>query len=601
MLAVQVKEDCPHVKSENLLPLEKFKSLPFAELKCKNCEEKSELWICLFCGEVFCSRYIKSHFVEHNASNPEHCLCLGIMDLSVWCFECLDTKNNKNAEQNNEKGCYIKSNKTDEYIKIYSDDFKFSGEKEKEKKEEKKDEKKDEKKEEKKLITQDEKYKSEIHINKKGICEHIKNITKEEWEKSEFIKGVKTYSEIKNLYIYDILCFTCNEKFNTYDDINTHYTTKNHEFYIDLNNLQMICMKCKQHSGLILLKDKLTSDQKSSIQFLLEKISFPLHFLTEEEVLELKYQKFVEDFASGKYKNIIFMVGAGISTSAGIPDFRSSTGLFKQLQEKYNLSGPEEFFYKSTFLQKPIYFYEFTKLFDLSQTQPTIAHKFMNFLTKKNMVKYVFTQNIDGLEFKAKIPEDKLIFAHGNFNYGHCAKCYQDIDIKYINEGIQKGEVYYCPKCKGPCKPKIVFYGEQLPERFYKCLDDIKDIDLIIIMGTSLKVMPFAAIPQCANEDAEKVVFNMEKVGYYQYDHISNPSLFIEGKTDQNIIKFLREVKLYDEFEKFIKDEYNQELKDIIDEEKELMNVKDLEEKSKIDKIAEDIDKMKLNDSEDKK
>ena len=589
MIAVQVKKDCPHVNSRNLFPLEKFKSLPFADLKCKNCEEKSELWICLFCGEAYCSRYINSHFVDHNNSNPEHCLCLGIVDLSVWCYECIDDKNNQN-NNNNEKGCYIKSEITDEYIKIYSDDFKFAGEKNGKKEEA-----------ENKNDDSEEKYKKEVQVNKNGLCEHINNITKEEWEKSEFIKEVKKYIKKKDEYVYDVLCFSCNEKFDTYDKLKSHFTSKNHNFYINLNELSMICMKCKLKSGLIILKDKLTLEQKKSIQQLIEK--YPKHptFLSKEEIYDLKYNQFIEDFMSGKFKKIIFMVGAGISTSAGIPDFRSSTGLFKQLQDKYHLSGPEEFFYKTTFLKNPMFFYEFTKLFDLSQTKPTIAHKFMRFFTKKNIVKYVFTQNIDGLEIKAKIPEKKLIFAHGNFNYGHCAECYRDVDIKKINQGIQKGEVYYCPKCKGPCKPKIVFYGEQLPKRFYECLDDIEDIDLIIIMGTSLKVYPFAAIPESAKAEAKKVVFNMEKVGYYQYDKITNSSLFIKGKTDENILKFLKDVKLYDEFEKFIKEEYGEKLKDIIGEEKKLMNVKDLEEKDKFNKVGEEIAKMKLSDADDMK
>ena len=186
------------------------------------------------------------------------------------------------------------------------------------------------------------------------------------------------------------------------------------------------------------------------------------------------------------------MVGAGISTSAGIPDFRSKTGLFKQLQEKYNLSSPEEFFEKETFLEKPQYFYELTKLFDLSKINSTISHKFMNFFVHKNMVTYIFTQNIDGLEIKAKIPEEKLIFAHGNFYKDHCGKCDKEVDIEKIIEAIKNDKIYYCTdnNCKGPCKPKVVFYGEHLPKRFFEKLDECKknnNIDLIIIMGTSLK------------------------------------------------------------------------------------------------------------------
>jgi len=108
-------------------------------------------------------------------------------------------------------------------------------------------------------------------------------------------------------------------------------------------------MKCKLKSGLIILKDKLNSEQKKSIQQLKEK--YPKHptFLSEEEIYNLKNNQLVEDFMSGKFQKIIFMVGAGISTSAGISDFRSSTGLFKQLQDKYHLSGAKNFLKKQLF------------------------------------------------------------------------------------------------------------------------------------------------------------------------------------------------------------------------------------------------------------
>jgi NAD-dependent SIR2 family protein deacetylase len=252
------------------------------------------------------------------------------------------------------------------------------------------------------------------------------------------------------------------------------------------------------------------------------------------------------------------------------------------LQDKYKLSSPEEFFYKSTFLKKPQYFYEFTKLFDLSQIKPTISHKFMNFLVSKNIVQYIFTQNIDGLEKKAKIPDDKLIFAHGNFYTGHCAKCNKSIDIKVINEGIEKGQVYYCPDCGGPCKPNVVFYGENLPDRFYDKQEECDDVDLIIIMGTSLKVQPFASVPYMTNPQADIVVFNMEKVGNYLYSKLYSNHIFIQGKTDENVIKFLKDTDMLNEFKEFVKKEYNE---DSTTE----------EEIKKIESITKDIENLDIN------
>ncbi len=97
--------------------------------------------------------------------------------------------------------------------------------------------------------------------------------------------------------------------------------------------------------------------------------------LDTDKVADIKYQNFIEMLKAGKFKNISFMTGAGISTSAGIPDFRSSEGgLFKTLQKKYNLEKPEDFFSIKLFREKPELFYEFSKEFDVSKYKPTITH-----------------------------------------------------------------------------------------------------------------------------------------------------------------------------------------------------------------------------------
>jgi NAD-dependent SIR2 family protein deacetylase len=246
------------------------------------------------------------------------------------------------------------------------------------------------------------------------------------------------------------------------------------------------------------------------------------------------------------------MVGAGISTTAGIPDFRSKTGLFKQLQDKYGMDSPEEFFQKKTFLEKPEFFYEFCKIFDLSQVKPTLTHKFMKFMIDLGIVKYVFTQNIDGLELKAKIPKEKIVFAHGSFTEGHCSKCKIKVDINKINEGINNGKVVYCEICGGPCKPNVVFYGEDLSEDFYYKAGECRDCDLVIILGTSLQVYPFAKIPKLLNIESWKVVFNRDKVGNFLYNYLFSNTLFIQGTTDNTVIKFLKDVDLINDFKDYL-------------------------------------------------
>ena len=570
-MIVNFRKDCPHVLRGNLMKLEDFKKISFKNLKCEKCDEKIELWICLHCGKSFCSKYRNSHFIEHNNENKEHLLFLGIMELSVWCYECLDIDKNPS---NDKKGCYIESNITNEYIKIY-ENFKFK---------ELKDKGKEEKEKNEKIINENtKKNEEEIIPEKNELCSHALNDNIADQEKFDYNKFIEERGNIclkmeqKN---YVCICLNCMEILDCKDKLDKHYNgNKSHRLYINLKNWKIICLECSHQYNISLVETIL---KYRIIYNLIREIELypPSNklILTKEEIYNIKYEKIKNKLINKKYSNILFMVGAGISTSAGIPDFRSQTGLFKQLQDKYNLSCPKEFFLKKTFLEKPQYFYEFTKLFDLSKINSTISHKFMNFFVRKNLVKYIFTQNIDGLEIKAKIPEEKLIFAHGNFYKGHCGKCDKEIDIEKINEGIKNDKIYYCPVCNGPCKPNVVFYGENLPVRFFEKLDECRknNINLIIIMGTSLKVHPFASIPYLVNPKADIIVFNMEKVGEYPYDSLLSKSLFIEGKTDENVVKFLKDINMLDEFKDFMKKEYNEEFKDKNEIEKFFGNIENL-------------------------
>ena len=177
-----------------------------------------------------------------------------------------------------------------------------------------------------------------------------------------------------------------------------------------------------------------------------------------------KYQEIVEGLKNNSFRNILFITGAGISTAAGIPDFRSKDGCFAQVQKKYKLSYPEQLFQISSFKRNPAPFYDFCKGFNIDNCKPTKTHLFMGFLCQKNIVRRIYTQNVDGLELKAGVPYDKMVFAHGKITEAACPSCKKEYDINTLkNEYVMKDKIMYCTLCKTPIKPKVIFYGEALP------------------------------------------------------------------------------------------------------------------------------------------
>uniref|UniRef100_H2LXA0 NAD-dependent protein deacetylase n=1 Tax=Oryzias latipes TaxID=8090 RepID=H2LXA0_ORYLA len=231
------------------------------------------------------------------------------------------------------------------------------------------------------------------------------------------------------------------------------------------------------------------------VDFLRNLFSSTLGLGSAEKVLDaLTLEGVAQYIKSGKCKNIICMVGAGISTSAGIPDFRSpETGLYANLQ-KYNLPYPEAIFQIDYFKKHPEPFFTLAKELYPGQFKPTICHYFIKLLKNKGLLRRCYTQNIDTLERVAGLEKEDLIEAHGTFYTSHCVSfcCRKEYSLDWMKEKIFSDAIPKCEKCNSLVKPDIVFFGENLPARFFT--SDFPRCDLLIVMGTSLQVQPFAGL-----------------------------------------------------------------------------------------------------------
>lgn len=181
---------------------------------------------------------------------------------------------------------------------------------------------------------------------------------------------------------------------------------------------------------------------------------------------------------------IVFFGGAGLSTESGIPDFRSTDGLYHQ---KYSLP-PEtilsrEYFYSHT--EEFYRFYREKMLFP--QAQPNAAHRKLAELERAGKLTAVVTQNIDGLSQKAG--SRNVFELHGSVLRNHCVRCGK---FHSLEEILRSSGVPHC-SCGGVVKPAVVLYGEGLdPETMEGAADAISRADMLIVGGTSLVVYPAA-------------------------------------------------------------------------------------------------------------
>ena len=199
------------------------------------------------------------------------------------------------------------------------------------------------------------------------------------------------------------------------------------------------------------------------------------------------------DAAIGKLKewidssdNIVFFGGAGVSTESGIPDFRSTDGLYHQ-EYAY---PPETILSHTFFRRKTEEFYRFYRNKMLCpDAKPNRAHAKLAQWEQEGKLKAVITQNIDGLHQAAGSKNVQEL--HGSVLRNYCEDCGMFYGADYIlhSQGIPRCE------CGGIIKPDVVLYEEGLDDRVIRAsVRAISQADVLIVGGTSLVVYPAAGL-----------------------------------------------------------------------------------------------------------
>jgi len=230
--------------------------------------------------------------------------------------------------------------------------------------------------------------------------------------------------------------------------------------------------------------------------------------------------------------SVAALLGAGISTSVGIPDFRSSSGLYSSLSSpstlaSLGLSDPTDLFSHDHFLHDPTGFYKWSPALNTGHLSPSPFHLYLASLP--NLLR-IYTQNIDGLELEAGSPPSKVVQCHGRKDTASCLRCGKHSEIPAFTGDVLRCKCYEDPgpapsrsssrrpsrprsdTCGGVLRPDVTFFGLPLPRAFSMSLGkDRGKTDLVLVAGTSLKVKPFSSVPSVLG--GRKVLLNREVVG----------------------------------------------------------------------------------------
>ncbi|KAF2175517.1 DHS-like NAD/FAD-binding domain-containing protein [Zopfia rhizophila CBS 207.26] len=201
-----------------------------------------------------------------------------------------------------------------------------------------------------------------------------------------------------------------------------------------------------------------------------------------------------------KYENIVVLSGAGISTSAGIKDFRSTAGTKRSSRNMFDMSV-----YCTEQAAHEFHEHLFEMLKKISKLEPTLFHRFLDGLASSGRLLRHYTQNIDCIDAMLEPLSQATVHLHGRLDRLYCYKCNDATEVAVQNwEELLKSPCANCesrnrnrprPSTPGVYIPKILLYGDSLnPDESdtLKSFDEIlrQPIDAVVIAGTRLEIKP---------------------------------------------------------------------------------------------------------------
>lgn len=226
--------------------------------------------------------------------------------------------------------------------------------------------------------------------------------------------------------------------------------------------------------------------------------------------------------------HLVVFTGAGISTKSGIPDYRGPDGVWTRRDK--GLPPPKM---KMT----------------MDQVQPNSGHEAIVELQNRGFLKFLISQNVDGLHLRSGISSEKIAELHGNRHLMRCLTCDCQHPKENLWDSAKWGNGYRtspvrdnqpgCPKCGGRIISSVVNFGDPMPQKEMEISQQNSlSADVFLVIGSSLAVMPAASFPILSKENGAKlIIINHQETAYDEIGDL----LFHEsaGNTLQLILQAL--------------------------------------------------------------